>query len=173
MLIINTIMLIFNISYDIFFPMKDSMHPEAKAIASVFFPTSTAFLKLMHESHIVPKDLTPQQMKIIMELSFAGSLRLSELSKCAAVTHGTMVVAVQKLLKKGLLMKTKDLKDERAVSLTLTSKGKIVSKNIEKETQVLFHTICQGISKVERKKLVECYRFLLQTYQKILQQKGA
>ncbi len=152
--------------------MKEHICPEAKYVASVFFPTSTAFLRLMHGSRIVPEGLTPQQMKIIMELDIAGHARLSDLSRCAAVTHGTMTVAVQKLLKKGLLVKTKDLKDERAVSLTLTTKGKAASKYIGQETEQLFHTICQGLSKIERKKLADSYRFLLQTYQKIVEQKG-
>jgi DNA-binding MarR family transcriptional regulator len=152
--------------------MKNSIHPEAKMVSSLYFPTSTAFLKLAHDSHIVPKDLTPQQMKIIMELKIAGRLRLSDLSRCAGVTHGTMTVAVQKLLKKGLLVKTKDTQDERAVSLTLTAKGKQISESIEKETEIFFHVICDAIPKVERKKFVECFRFLLKTYQGILTQKG-
>ena len=139
----------------------------------MFFPTSTAFLRLMHGSRIVPAGLTPQQMKIVMELNIAGTLRLSDLSRCAAVTHGTMTVAVQKLLKKGLLVKAKDPVDERAVSLTLTAKGKTVGKEIQQGTEELFHTICQGISKAERKKLADCFKFLLKTYQKILEQKGA
>jgi DNA-binding MarR family transcriptional regulator len=152
--------------------MNKKIHPEAKLVASAFFPTATAFLKLMHNSQVVPKDLTPQQMKIIMELNTTPRLRVSDLSRCTAVTHGTMVVAVQKLLKKGLLVKTKSLQDERAVSLSLTPQGKKVSKQIEKETQQLFNNICQGISKAERKRLVDCYHFLLKTYQKILQEKG-
>ena len=153
--------------------MKNRVHPEAKNIAEIFFPTSTAFLKLMHGSKVVPEGLTPQQMKIIMELKIAGRLRLSDLSRCAAVTHGTMTVAVQKLLKKGLVVKTKDLKDERAVSLALTAKGKGASQYVEKGTKDLFHMICEGLTKVERKKLVESFRFLLKTYQKIVEQKGA
>ena len=153
--------------------MSNRIHPEAKTVANIFFPTSTAFLKLMHDSKIVPADLTPQQMKIIMELKMAGRLRLSDLSKCAAVTHGTMTVAVQKLLTKGLVVKTKDPNDERAISLALTVKGKAVSKYIEKGTQELFHTICEGLSKAERKKFAECFQFLLKTYQKIAQQKGS
>ena len=152
--------------------MKKHIHPEAKIVATAFFPTSTAFLKLMHGSNVVPQGLTQQQMKIIMELNLAGHLRLSALSRCAAVTHGTMTVAVQKLLKKGLVAKAKDPKDERAVSLTLTAKGKTVSKQVERSTEDLFHMICEGLSKEERKKLVESFHFLLKAYQKIGERKG-
>lgn len=153
--------------------MKTRIHPEAKNVAAIFFPTSAAFLRLMHASRMVPEGLTQQQIKIIMELSITSRLRLSDLSRCAAVTHGTMTVAVQKLLKKGLIVKTKDPKDNRAIGLSLTAKGKTISKQIEKGTEDLFHMVCEELSKVERKKLIESFRFLLKTYQKILEKKGA
>jgi|GEM_PF-5510389 len=147
--------------------------PEAKAVASAFFPTSTAFLRLMHgHSRMVPAGLTPQQMKIIMELDIAGTLRLSDLSRFACVTHGTMTVAVQKLLKKGLLLKKKDPVDERAVALVLTARGKGVARQIYRSTEELFHMICKDLSQKERRRLAEAYRFLLKTYQEIVEQKG-
>jgi len=166
-------MLNININYAIMMTMKIRIHPEARIVATTFFPVTTAFVKLTHCNRIIPEGITQQQMKIIMELNSVGCSRLSDLSRCAAVTHGTMTVAVQKLLKKGLVAKTKDPQDERAVSLTLTAQGKKVSKEIEKGMEELFHTICEKIPKNERKKLAECYRFLLKTYQKVGEKKGA
>ena len=147
--------------------MKINACPEAKQVAKLFFPTSTAFLRLLHGAFVVPSGLTSQQMKIIMEIHIAGKLRLSDLSRCAGVTHGTMTVAVQKLLKKGLVVKTKDLVDERAISLALTPAGKKTVRLIEKGMEEFFHSICEGIAGTQRKKLLECYRFLLATYSQL------
>lgn len=153
--------------------MKNVSYSEAKALAGLFFPVTRAFLRLMHGSRMVPAGLTPQQMKIVMELSMADTMRLSDLSRCAAVTHGTMTVAVQKLLKKGLVVKKKDPRDERAVSLALTAGGKAVARQITSGTEEMFQAICGEISRAERQKLVTSYQFLLKTYQKIVARKGA
>ncbi|MEI7998738.1 MAG: MarR family transcriptional regulator [Candidatus Omnitrophota bacterium] len=152
--------------------MKQILHREANLLAQVFFPKINAFSRIAYHVHIGhPVGLTPQQVEVVMELDQMGSLRLSDLSKSACVTHGTMTVAVQKLLKKGLLIRKKDPTDERAIRLGLSAKGKAVAIKTHNKTLEVFNFICEELSEEERKKLIDSYQFLLKTYQTILNRK--
>jgi len=93
--------------------MSKNTYNESKIVAELLCPTMNAFSRLVQYGNVVPPGLTPQQIKIIMDFLPAGSVRLSDLSRCAAVTQGTMTGCAE-VAQEGLLIRKKDPVNERA-----------------------------------------------------------
>ncbi|MDZ4677360.1 MAG: MarR family transcriptional regulator [Oligoflexia bacterium] len=140
------------------------MRHEGKNLADLHFSLMLSLRKFVAGNEPFVRSLTPQQMMVLIILDMNGSIRLSDLSKRAMVTHGTMVVAIQKLVKKGLILKKKDPIDERAVALSLSAKGKAIPKGIKERLSQRYKLLCENLPADEAKKLADCYRFMTKTF---------
>ncbi len=67
--------------------------------------------------------MTPQQYWLLRHLRKAGPLSIGELAQALGITTGSATVACKRLEKAGLLVRTRQLEDERVVQVALTEQG--------------------------------------------------
>ena len=79
---------------------------------------------------IGPRGLTPTQGQILTLLQNREGLRLSDLASELAVTPATASDAVAALIQKGLVRKSRDPEDGRAVRIHLTARGRQEARRI-------------------------------------------
>ena len=75
--------------------------------------------------------LSPSQVNIMDEISFAGELTVRELAERLHLTPPTISVGVKKLEKASLLIRESHKDDGRIVRLMLSDKGRNLHKRIE------------------------------------------
>lgn len=75
-----------------------------------------------------PSGLTPTQGQILALLQARGVLRLSAIANDLGIRQPTTTEAVNALVRKGLVGKTDDPDDGRAIALRLTAKGRAEAK---------------------------------------------
>lgn len=76
------------------------------------------------ESVVRDSGLTTAQAHAIEIVGHAGSIKMKELAKKIGVTTGTLTVAVDRLEKKGLLVRKPHETDRRSYLIELTPEGK-------------------------------------------------
>jgi DNA-binding MarR family transcriptional regulator len=151
-----------------------ALHPDTQRLIRLFFPVRFLFEKLVQKNHAVPPGLTPQQVRLLMGLHAKGSgVRLSGLSEFLAVSQATMTLAVQKLIRRGLVRRGKDPLDERALSLTLSAKGRTLAEKTRGRMMEVLDEFYRRVPSRDRKKLIESLEFLFRTFQAALQEGGA
>ncbi|MBP7462571.1 MAG: MarR family transcriptional regulator, partial [Candidatus Delongbacteria bacterium] len=70
------------------------------------------------------RDISLPQVHLLEVVGNHESLKMKELSEKLGVTTGTLTVMVYRLIKKGFVVKEKDMKDNRSYLVRLTDKGK-------------------------------------------------
>lgn len=70
--------------------------------------------------------LSPAQMHAIEVIGHRQDIRMKELAERLGVTTGTLTVAVDKLERKGLVIRKPHLHDRRSLLVALTEKGTMV-----------------------------------------------
>jgi len=138
------------------------------------FPVMAAFIRLLHDGKSMPKGLTPQQTKIIMSIyRSCKSVRVSDLATRNAVTQGTMTVALQKLQRRGLIVREKDPEDKRASRISLSRKGKTLAEETHRRMIRVCEAICTEISHEERTRLIGSLQFVAETLQGVLNRRDS
>src|SRR5579885_3285833 len=97
------------------------------------------------------RGLTPTQSQILAVLAIrpASPVRLSALAETLAITAATASDAVSALLKKGLIRKSRDPMDGRALALALTAKGRREAVRVLEWPDFLLGAV-DALSPVER-----------------------
>lgn len=67
--------------------------------------------------------MTPQQYWLTRHLRKVGPLSIGELAQALGITTGSATVACKRLEKAGLVVRTRQLEDERVVQVALTEQG--------------------------------------------------
>ncbi len=140
------------------------MPSDAQSLTDLHFPLMGALRAFLAANGSFPKGLTSQQMMILIILDMNGPIRLTDLSKKTMVTHGTMVVAVQKMIKRGLVLKKKDPTDDRAVALNVSATGRAIPKALKKKLLTGYKSLCESLPAGNAKKLVDCFQFMAKTF---------
>ena len=99
------------------------------------------------------KDITNNDMHVIEAIGMGAPKNMSSIARQLHVTTGTLTIAMNSLVKKGYVTRTRSEKDRRVVFIALTEKGKkaydhhqrfhremidaVLSDLTEEETQVL------------------------------------
>jgi DNA-binding MarR family transcriptional regulator len=83
-------------------------------------------LKIEEESLIQGefKDISVNDMHIIEAVGNGDPKNMSAIAKLVGVTVGTLTIAMNNLVKKGYVLRTRSEKDRRVVLISLTDKGK-------------------------------------------------
>ena len=136
--------------------------PEAVEISGLFSKLMPLLHRaLMDNTRKIDTTLTGQQVRLIGTLAEANRpLKMSELSKQMRISQGTLTENVKRLIKRDLVERRRDLKDDRVVFLCLSKKGQKETKEVKKVMINFFSLLCQGMSQQDKTKFVECYRFI-------------
>jgi DNA-binding MarR family transcriptional regulator len=78
------------------------------------------------------KDLSITEIHTVEAVGLYGSKTMSEVSAELEITMGTLTTAVDKLIKKGYLERSRSNTDRRIVNVNLTKKGKLAYRVHEK-----------------------------------------
>ena len=96
-------------------------------------------------SSVLGRDISLAQIHLLEIVGNHGALKMKELSEKLGVTTGTLTVMVHRLMKKGYVVKQKDLKDNRSYLVRLTDKGEIEYEIHHRKHRQLIKAIVDAI----------------------------
>lgn len=102
-------------------------------------------------------DVTMTQVQIIGCVLFSPeqSVRVRDISEELGITPGGISQQVENLVKMGLLERKTDVKDRRAVCITLSEKGKEINQWLDGFLSGLFQKLLSEVPEEKRKIFVE------------------
>jgi len=77
-------------------------------------------------------DLSITEIHTIEDVGLYGSKTMSEIASTLDITMGTLTIAVDKLIKKGYMERSRSVTDRRIVNVSLTRRGKLAYRIHEK-----------------------------------------
>lgn len=83
--------------------------------------------KFLKEYGIV--DVTPNEVKVLYIIGISNIKSMSEIADKLKITHGTLSITVNSLVKKGYVIRTRNKQDRRVIILYLTKKSLSVIKH--------------------------------------------
>jgi DNA-binding MarR family transcriptional regulator len=83
--------------------------------------------KFLKEYNIV--DVTPNEVKVLYIIGLSNNKSMSEIADKLKVTHGTLSITVNSLVKKGYVIRTRHKMDKRVIILYLTKKSITIIKH--------------------------------------------
>jgi len=111
----------------------------------------------------VPDDhaaLTPTQM-VVLSLLDDGALRIGSLAATMGAAQNTVSEVVARLSRSGLVRKTPDPVDGRAVLVELTPAGRLALERRRKAMRDYHRSVLKALSPKERHKFVEAFEVLV------------
>lgn len=136
------------------------MDKSLSVINEVLIDIFKNILSIQHEyvvnrGEINVKNLSYTEMHTISAIGEDSSKSMSEVAKDLGITVGTLTIAINNLVKKGYVSRTRDELDRRVVLITLTDKGKKVCRiHDEFHTEMVKATI-DGLTKEEEEFLTK------------------
>ncbi len=126
------------------------------AISEVMQSLRRIFKAIQDYSHEVSNKfgITGPQLWALKTISQSESLSLSELSKRMYLHPSTITGVVDRLEKKGFVVRIRDKKDRRVISVRLTSKGRQLSKGTPNPIQ---GKMIYGLRKLKAEELNSIY----------------
>ena len=114
------------------------------------------FKALQNYSHEVSSKfgITGPQLWVLKTIIQSGSMPLGELSKKMYLHPSTITGVVDRLEKRGYVLRHRDQEDRRVVKVQLTPKGKKLAKRAPNPVQ---GKMIHGLRKLEKKKLNRIY----------------
>lgn len=109
---------------------------------------------------IFGEDLGISHILILGELSVGGKSRPSDIAKKIGLTPPTVTHLCEKLVKKDLIVRSKDEKDRRIIYLNVTALGEEVLERAHREGQVLRRKLFEKLTFQEQQKMLEIYKKL-------------
>ncbi len=99
-------------------------------------------------------DLSITEIHTIDAVGLYGSKTMSEVASALEITMGTLTTAVDKLIKKGYLERSRSTTDRRIVNITLTKRGKLAYRIHEKFHLDMVQAIMQDFAPDEEEILL-------------------
>ena len=105
-------------------------------------------LKIEEESLIKDefKDISMNDMHIIEAVGDGEPKNMSSIARIVGVTVGTLTIAMNNLVKKGYVIRTRSEKDRRVVLISLADKGKKAFRRHEEFHLQMVQAMRQGLS---------------------------
>jgi DNA-binding MarR family transcriptional regulator len=141
----------------------------AERLAQAFEQTMHQLTLLGHHLPKVAESMTPQQLRLLNVLAFAGEpLTMSTLSTRIGVTPGTLTEVAKRLVAAGQLQRERSKSDDRVVTLALTPEGEATVAAIRGRRVDLFRELCADLDVETCKTLIESHEFIANTYASVL-----
>ena len=103
-------------------------------------------------------DLTMAQISILLTLLDSGPIRMTELATRERVRTPTTTVAIRRLEKLGLVKRTRDSSDMRAVLVEVTAEGQVQYREALEARRTHLAELLQRLSHEERADLVRALK---------------
>ncbi|WP_315117108.1 transcriptional regulator, SarA/Rot family [uncultured Clostridium sp.] len=100
------------------------------------------------------KDLSVTEVHTIEAISLYNKRTMSEVAMDLKITVGTLTTAINNLVKKGYVERSRSEEDRRIVYINLTKKGKLAYRIHEKFHSNMVKETISGLSKEEEEVLV-------------------
>nr|WP_246582904.1 MarR family transcriptional regulator [Clostridium mobile] len=100
------------------------------------------------------KDLSVTEMHTIEAVSLYNKRTMSEIAMDLKITVGTLTTAINNLVKKGYVERSRSEEDRRIVYVSLTKRGKLAYRIHEKFHSNMVKETISGLSEEEEKVLV-------------------
>lgn len=111
--------------------------------------------KFLKEYGII--DVTPNEVKVLFIIGISNIKSMSEIADKLKITHGTLSITVNSLVKKGFVIRTRNNQDRRIIILYLTKK----SLNVIKHYGLFYYELInQLIKELDEDKAVVLYEIL-------------
>ncbi len=99
------------------------------------------------------KDVTANDMHVIEAIGMDGQKNMTTVAKALRVTTGTLTIAVNSLVKKGYVDRTRSEEDRRVVLISLTPKGKEAFLHHRSFHEKMIESIVEQLSEEEKQVL--------------------
>lgn len=100
------------------------------------------------------KDLSITEIHTIDAIGLYGSKTMSETASELQITIGTLTTAIDKLIRKGYVVRERSNMDRRIVNISLTKRGKLAYRIHEKFHIDMVKSIMDGFTEGEEETLV-------------------
>lgn len=119
-------------------------------------------MELMTKGEASCCGVTLTQCHLLTEIGWAGAASLNTLSDCLGVDKSTMSRNVDILVNSGLVSRTTDPDNRRAVTITLTDAGRQLFQQIEASMTQFYETLLHGLPPGKRSQVLESLELLLE-----------
>ncbi|GAA0178167.1 MarR family transcriptional regulator [Clostridium sediminicola] len=133
------------------------MHKSINAVLNELLVTTFNDILEIEQSAIkkgILKDLSVTEIHTIDAIGMYITRTMSEVAADLNITVGTLTTAINNLVKKGYVVRSKDEKDRRVVKIGLTRKGKLAYRVHEKFHLDMIKETIEGLS-VEEETILE------------------
>lgn len=118
------------------------------------------------------RDMSITEIHTVEAVGLYGSKTMSEIAAELEITMGTLTAAVDKLIKKGYLERSRSSSDRRIVNVSLTKKGKLAYRIHEKFHLDMVKAIMSDFNEEEEEILLTALRKLNQHLKEIYKPAG-
>ncbi|NLK74502.1 MAG: MarR family transcriptional regulator [Clostridiales bacterium] len=105
-------------------------------------------------------DISITEIHTIEAVGLYGSKTMSEIAAQLEITMGTLTTAVDKLIKKGYLERSRSEVDRRIVNVSLTKRGKLAYRIHEKFHMDMVKAVMEDMTEAEEEVLLTALRKL-------------
>lgn len=118
-------------------------------------------LGILSENDMTCCGVTMAQCHALVEIGRAGSLSLSKLAELLGLDNSTTSRTLNNLVTRGLANRNMGSDDRRYVSISLTSAGAEIFRNIEDRMEIRFSAIYEQLPEKKRDQVLEAVELLL------------
>lgn len=101
------------------------------------------------------KDISGNDMHILEAIGIGQPKNMSSVAKILSVTVGTLTIAINNLVKKGYVNRTRSEEDRRVVLISLSEKGTEAFYHHEKFHKEMVDAVLKGLKKEEAEVLTQ------------------
>jgi len=120
-------------------------------------------MELMTKSEASCCGITLTQCHLLTEIGWAGAASLNTLSERLGVDKSTMSRNIEILVTDGLVSRTTDPDNRRAVTIMLTDAGRQLFDQVEASMTQFYETLFQALPADKRSQVLESLEILLAT----------
>ena len=110
------------------------------------------------------KNITNNDMHIIEAIGDKAAKNMSSIAKTLKVTVGTLTIAINSLVKKGYVNRTRSEKDKRVVLISLSELGKEAYEHHKNFHEKMIRAMIEGLDEQETNTLVKALTNLNQFF---------
>jgi len=118
------------------------------------------------------KDISVAEMHTLEGIGLYGNRTMSETAATLGITTGTLTVAIDRLVRKGYVVRRRDTEDRRVVRIELTKKGKLAYRMHNKFHNLLVDRLISPLDEPQRDVLMQTLaciaEFITDQYQRYI-----